>query len=282
MPTVNKCHSGAKGCSNLPAAFYKSKQQFCIFTSEHSTCNLCSPVQRLLSGSTTKAQLSNEKGWIQLMDVCVEVWRDRESYFELILIHFSYLKPKDLVTSEKAIELPEYLSRNVTQTQPSVFRCLAQIQVTPQRKVVVFFSIRAIQQLLSCMDQCSFCWADVENEKKATQDNHPPDWQPHQRCHQLSGEEALTLCAFTKLFFSTGCCGFGLRFWCSISYRHNQQICFCSVSCKTGQSCPALSSGYTLTGWCIFWDKRKQLGLVPPSVFWVDPAYLTAGFCSPF
>lgn len=51
----------------------------------------------------------------------------------------------------------------------------------------------AIQQLLSCMDHSSFCWADVENEKNATQNSHPPGWQPHQRPHQLNGEEALTV-----------------------------------------------------------------------------------------
>lgn len=67
--------------------------------------------------------------------------------------------------TEKGGELPEYLPGNVNQTHPSTFRCLVQIQATPQRKQSHFHE-RPIQQLMSCTDQSVFCWADVENKKK--------------------------------------------------------------------------------------------------------------------
>lgn len=124
-----------------------------------------------------------------------------------------------------------------------------------------YFHVRAIQQLLSCMDPSSFCWANAENEKqplKTIRLAAPPgtpsaEWRGSINClcfrSGLFQDSVLQVCAAVIL-------------WTQPAVL----ICFWSVSCKTGQSSSALSFVYAPTSWWMFGGRRKLLGLAPPSV----------------
>lgn len=252
MPTVNKCRSGAKGPATSMLHFLSLNVNSVSLnlSTQHAIC--AAGVQAVFrehnKHTTSQREGSDTNWWMKRLYMHVG-GEEHEILFWVYLntIYISHMTRQ--FKTEKGGELPEYLPGNVIQTHPSTFRWLVQIQATPQRKQSNFHE-RHIQQLMSCMDQSVFCWADVEN-KKNTQNNYSPEWQSHQRCHRLNrGRWSLNCLYFCSGLLQARLLRFVLTaVMLYLLQTQQDRVVSVLLAAKLDSSSLALGYTHTLTGW---------------------------------